>query len=95
MVRVGHVDVLDPGEQGFGIGGAVARAGEAREDAFAHRVPQQPQALNQGRGLAEQWTGGRGRREGVGLADTEVGRPHRRDDLVRHAVPADVAEGGG
>ena len=95
MIRVGDVDVLDPGEQEIDLGGMAGRAGKAVEDAASQGVPEQVQPPNHRGDIALDRSPGGWRREGVRFPDTEVGRPHRLDDLVRDRVPTDVAEGGG
>lgn len=95
MIRVGDVDVLDPGEHDLDVGGAAGRAGKAVEDAASHGVPYQVQPPNHRSDIALDRSRGGHRREGVRFPGTEVGRPHRVDDLVRDRVPSDVAEGGG
>ena len=93
VIRVGDVDVLDPGEQEIDLGGMAGRAGKAVEDAASQGVPEQVQPPNHRGDIALDRSRGGWRREGVRFPDTEVGRPHRLDDLVRDPVPTDIAEG--
>ena len=95
MIRIGHVDVVDPGEQEADVDGAVGRAGKAVQDPVSHGVPGQSQPLNHLGGVAVDRQGGGRRRKGIGFADDEVGRPHRLDDLVCDPIFTDIAEGGG
>ena len=95
VIRIGDVEVLDPGEHELAVGGTAGREGNAVEGTASHGVPDQVQPPNHRGDIALDRSHGWRRREGVRFPDTEVGRPHRLDDLVRHRIPTDVAEGAG
>ncbi len=95
VIRIGDVDVLDPGEHAVDVRRARGRGRETVENRSPHGLPGQAQPVDDRGGVAADRSG-RGRRsEGVRFTDGEVGRPHRLDDLVRDAGLTDIAERGG